>query len=69
MSRINGYPLWYYLVGVLVIGATVGLCSTVTNAMGARGWLAAIAWFLSALLGFGLARRVNSRLFRLDDPA
>ncbi|MCW2857381.1 MAG: hypothetical protein JWR52_2996 [Marmoricola sp.] len=64
MSRLNGYPFWYYLVGVFIVSATVGLGSAFARSTGVDGWLGTLIWCVSLVVGFGIARRVNARLFK-----
>lgn len=64
VTRINGYPHSFYLVGVVIVFACVALGEVLVAAISLEGWMAALVWLVSLMIGFGVARRANARLFR-----
>lgn len=63
MTKINGYPHSFYLVGVAIVFAFAALGSVLTSLIGFDGWAAGAIWLGSLIVGFGVARKVNARLF------
>jgi len=64
VTKIDGYPHTYYLVGVLVIFACFGLGQAFGGLLGAGGAVTTAIWLGSLVVGFGVARQVNAVLFR-----
>ena len=64
MTRINGYPHSFYLVGVAIVFACTALGSALAGLIGLDGWALGAIWLGFLIVGFGVARQVNARLFR-----
>jgi len=64
MTRINGFPHSFYLVGVAIVFVCTALGSALAGLIGFDGWALGAIWLGSLIIGFGVARRVNARLFR-----
>ena len=63
MTKINGYPHSFYLVGVAIVFACAGVGSALASLVGFDGWASGAIWLGSLIVGFGVARKVNARLF------
>lgn len=64
MAKINGFPPSFYLVGVAIVFACTALGSALSGLFGFDGWALVAIWLGSLMVGFGVARQVNARLFR-----
>jgi hypothetical protein len=64
VTRINGYPHSFYLVGVAIVFTCAALGSALAGLIGFDGWALGAIWLGFLIVGFGVARRVNARLFR-----
>jgi hypothetical protein len=65
VTKIGGYPHWYYLVGVVVIFGCFGLGQAVADRLSAGGGVTTAIWVGSLVVGFVIARQVNAVLFRV----
>lgn len=63
VTKINGYPHSFYVVGVAIVFACTALGSALAGLIGFDGWAAGAIWLGSLVVGFGIARQVNARLF------
>jgi len=63
VTKINGYPHSFYLVGVAIIFACAALGSVLASLIGLGGWASGAIWLGSLVIGFVVARQMNARLF------